>query len=78
MIGYGTAPGEEGRGAATAAVAGMVDWAAGEPAISAVAAETAVANRASQRVLERNGFRVIGERADEEDGSLLCWRWTKS
>lgn len=77
VIGYGTAPGEEGRGAASAAVASVLEWARGDARISAVAADTSTANPASQRVLERNGFAVTGERVDEEDGPLLCWRWSK-
>jgi RimJ/RimL family protein N-acetyltransferase len=77
MIGYGTAPGEESRGAATAAVAGVLAWAGADPRIRAVGAETGVDNLASQRVLERNGFDVAGQRVDAEDGPLLCWRWTK-
>jgi len=78
MIGYGTAPGEEGRGAASAAVAGVLVWAGGEPRIRAVGAETGTENLASQRVLERNGFQVVGERVDAEDGPVLCWRWNKA
>lgn len=78
MIGYGTAPGEEGRGAATAAVAGVLAWARTDPRVHAVGAETGVDNLASQRVLERNGFSVVGERVDAEDGLLLCWQWDKA
>ncbi len=37
-------------------------------------AETRTDNIASQRVLECNGFTRTGERLDEEDGVLLCWR----
>lgn len=77
MIGYGTAPGQERRGAATAAVAGVLASARANDGVRAVGAETGVDNLPSQRVLERNGFRVVGERVDEEDGPLLCWRWTK-
>ena len=44
--------------------------------MTAVAAESSKANVASQRVLGRNGFAAIGERIDDEDGDLLCWRWS--
>ena len=37
-------------------------------------AETAADNRASQVVLERNGFRQVGVRQDAGDGPLVCWR----
>ena len=77
QIGYGTAPGEEGRGAASAGVSGILAWAREDNRIRAVVAETNVDNKASQRVLERNGFTATGERDDAEDGRLLCWRWDK-
>ena len=72
-IGYGIAPGEQGRGAATGAVAALLAWSRSDPRVAVVAAESGKSNPASQRVLERNGFAVTGERFDEEDGDLLCW-----
>ena len=75
-IGYGIAPGEQGRGAATGAVAALLAWSRSDPRVAVVAAESGKSNLASQRVLERNGFTLAGERFDEEDGDLLCWEWT--
>jgi len=75
-IGYGIAPSEQGRGAATGAITALLEWSASDRRVTAVAAEAGKSNIASQRVLERNGFAVIGERVDEEDGDLLCWQWT--
>lgn len=75
-IGYGVSPGEQGRGAATRAIGALLEWCRGDARVRAVAAETSKVNLASQRVLERNGFALTGERIDEEDGDLLCWRWT--
>ncbi|ANB18513.1 GCN5-related N-acetyltransferase [Dokdonella koreensis DS-123] len=49
-------------------------WACRTPGINALTAETGVDNAASQRVLVRNGFVQIGERLDDEDGALICWR----
>jgi RimJ/RimL family protein N-acetyltransferase len=72
-IGYGVAPSEQGRGAAGGAIAAMLAWAHRDPRVRAVTAETNKANIPSQRVLERNGFAVTGERSDAEDGDLLCW-----
>jgi RimJ/RimL family protein N-acetyltransferase len=72
-IGYGVAPCEQGRGAAGGAIAALLAWARGDHRVSAVVAETNKANIPSQRVLERNGFAVTGERFDDEDGDLLCW-----
>jgi len=76
-IGYGTAPGHEGQGAASALVNGVASWASGCASVKALRAETGTANIASQRVLERNGFVRIGERQDPEDGPLYCWRLEK-
>lgn len=72
-IGYGVAPSEQGRGAAGGAIAALLEWSRSNPSVSAVTAETNKANIPSQRVLERNGFVVTGERFDEEDGDLFCW-----
>ena len=73
-IGYGLAKARRGRGHAAAAVAELLDWARSDKRIAAVAADTAVDNLPSQRVLERNGFTRIGGRIDAEDGPLICWR----
>lgn len=76
-IGYGTAPGEQGRGAASALVAGVIAWAETTGRVNALRAETGSGNIASQRVLERTGFVRTGERDDAEDGALVCWRWQR-
>jgi RimJ/RimL family protein N-acetyltransferase len=73
-IGYGIAPSEEGRGAASEAVAALVAWARGDGRLAALSAETRTDNIASQRVLEKNGFARTAERDDPEDGALYCWR----
>jgi len=73
-IGYGIAPSRQGRGIARRAVGKIVAWARADPQVQAITAETAVANAASQRLLIRNGFIQVGERIDDEDGPLLCWR----
>ena len=74
MIGYGIAPQRMGRGHATRAIALLVEWARGDARVRALAAETGRDNIASQRVLEHNHFISVGERVDEEDGELICWR----
>ncbi|UIJ45911.1 GNAT family N-acetyltransferase [Sphingomonas cannabina] len=74
-IGYGTAPAREGRGHASAAVAALVDLSRAN-GIAGLTAETSIDNRASQRVLERNGFVRTGERDDPEDGAMICWSLT--
>lgn len=72
-IGYGVAPYSHGRGIATRAVSALVRWAQADPRVSRLTAETSVDNIASQRVLERNGFAIVGTWTDAEDGELLCW-----
>ncbi|MBC9034437.1 GNAT family N-acetyltransferase [Sphingomonas sp. JC676] len=71
-IGYGIAPAREGRGLAIAAVAALAELARAN-GVAGLTAETSIDNRASQRVLERNGFERSGERYDDEDGALICW-----
>jgi len=73
-IGYGIASTRRQRGVAGRAVADIVNWAKSNAQVYALAAETAPSNQGSQRALEMNGFRRIGERMDEEDGQLICWR----
>lgn len=63
-IGYGLLPEYWGKGYATEAVDAAVAWAANQPGVTAVEAETGPDNAASQRVLEKVGFvpnGVIGE-----------------
>ena len=73
-IGYGIAPSRQGRGFAGQAIAEIVEWARRSPGVTAVTAETNIHNEPSQRVLARNGFVQVGERVDDEDGELICWR----
>lgn len=68
-IGYGTLPGQEGKGFMTEAVKGILGWAALHPAVRAVLAETDENNPASIRVVEKNGFRQFNKK-----GSMLWWR----
>jgi RimJ/RimL family protein N-acetyltransferase len=72
-IGYGVAASRGGRGFATAAVTALLPILQAS-AVCVVTAETSIDNIASQRVLERNGFIRTGERVDDEDGPLYCWR----
>ncbi|KRA42585.1 GNAT family N-acetyltransferase [Devosia sp. Root635] len=73
-IGYGIAPERRGRGCATRAVGKLLDLLQADARIGIVAAETAVDNPASQRILEKNGFMRMGGRIDPDDGPVLCWQ----
>lgn len=75
-IGYGTSGEHRRMGHATRAVAAMVRYARNDAAIREITAETSVANPASGRVLEKNGFERVGFRIDPEDGEVVRWRKT--
>ena len=72
-IGYGIVPAVQGRGVATAAVERLLQlgWDVG---LSAVTAETAVENAASQCVLRKLNFVQNGVCAESPDGPLILWR----
>lgn len=71
-LGYGVAASRRGRGHASTAVA-LVLHAAIPLAVTTLTAETVTGNRASEIVLERNGFARTGSRDDPDDGRLTLW-----
>jgi len=73
-FGYGIADSRQCRGHATRAVTLVLKDVARDPLIRIVTAETTIANFASQRVLEKNGFLCTGTRLDPEDGEVACWQ----
>jgi RimJ/RimL family protein N-acetyltransferase len=74
-IAYGVAPEHQGRGYATEAAEALVAYAFTSGQVRVVRAHTLPENDASKRVLEKSGFRFVGEVHDPEDG-LVC-RWEK-
>jgi [ribosomal protein S5]-alanine N-acetyltransferase len=74
-IAYGTAPGFEGRGIATAMAGWLVERAFQEAEVTAVVANTAPEPNASTRILEKLGFRRDGMIQDAEIGE--AWHWHK-
>jgi [ribosomal protein S5]-alanine N-acetyltransferase len=72
-IAYAIAPGHQGRGYATEAAAALTRYALDSGRVRVVRAHTLPAANASTRVLERCGFRYLGEVVDPEDGPV--WRW---
>jgi RimJ/RimL family protein N-acetyltransferase len=66
-IGYGVSPSCQGRGVASDAVLALCEYSRGR--VGAILADSDRDNVASQRVLEKCGFRV-----DTEDATLLHWR----
>jgi RimJ/RimL family protein N-acetyltransferase len=74
-LAYGVAKEFRGRGYATEAAAALVQFAADSGAVSVVRAHTLVGPNASTRVLQKCGFRLLGEVIDPEDGPV--WRWER-
>ena len=72
-IAYGIVPAFEGRGYATEVSRALIAFAFGQQEVNVIRAHTRPDNRASARVLEKNGFALRGEVMDPEDGLLLEW-----
>jgi RimJ/RimL family protein N-acetyltransferase len=73
-LGYEIASVRQGRGLATAAVRAMAHEAFADERVSAMLAHTLPEHNASNRVLEKAGFRYDG--TAEEDGEAV-WRYVK-
>jgi len=72
-IAYGSFPGFEGRGFATAMAGQLVGMARREGSSVVVTAQTLPARNASHRVLEKLGFRHVATLDHPEDGTV--WEW---
>jgi RimJ/RimL family protein N-acetyltransferase len=70
-IGYLFAESSWGRGLATELVSGVIDWARTQPGIRMLTGGVDPENRASVRVLEKCGFRVI----DDPDPGAIVYRF---
>ena len=71
-IGYGIYPEYWGKGYATEAVNAAARWAAMQPGVIRIEAETAPDNKASQRVLEKSHFIPTGTYGEE--GPRFFWK----
>jgi RimJ/RimL family protein N-acetyltransferase len=74
-IAYRIEPAYQGRGFATEAAQGLVNFASRDSRVSVIRAHTLPTGRASIRVLEKCGFGFVGEVVDPEDG--LVWRFER-
>lgn len=74
-IAYGIAPDEQGKGFATEAALELVAYAFTCREVRGVCAHTLPESGASKRVLEKSGFKHVGEVIDPEDG--LVWRFER-
>jgi ribosomal-protein-alanine N-acetyltransferase len=72
-IGFSVLPEFQGQGLATEMVAGMVRWAKRQSEARQIQAETNIDNRASIRVLEKNGFTRVGPGAESNTIRFLYW-----
>jgi RimJ/RimL family protein N-acetyltransferase len=75
-IAYGVAPDQQGRGYATEAARALVAYAFTFSEVRIVRAHTLPESSASQRVLTKCGFRLVGEVVDPEDGPV--WRYERA
>ncbi|MBD2702120.1 GNAT family N-acetyltransferase [Spirosoma sp. BT702] len=70
-IGYGTYPSLHRLGYMSEMVSGLVAWAEQQPGVRRVVADTDTENVASQKVLEKNGFRLF-----DRIENMLWWEYT--
>ena len=75
-IGYSLAPSYRGRGLATEAARGMIEYAFSHPHVTRVDAHTLPERNPSTTVLEKVGMKLVGPVIDPEDGEV--WRWRLS
>jgi ribosomal-protein-alanine N-acetyltransferase len=75
-IAYSIAPGYEGKGYATEAAAALIDYACKNGRVRTIRADTLPETNASTRVLQKCGFKKVGEIVDPENN--LIWRWERS
>lgn len=68
-IGYGTYDDFQGRGFMTEIVYGIIEWAKTQSLIKSIKAATEKTNIASHKVLQKNGFIVVGE-----DENYFHWK----
>lgn len=73
VLGYATYPNAEGKGFATEAVTGLVDWALRQPEVSKVCATIPLWNAPSIRVAEKVGMRVVATVWEEDVDDVLLY-----
>jgi [ribosomal protein S5]-alanine N-acetyltransferase len=74
-IAYGIAIAYRGRGYATQAAKGLMEFASGDARVRRIRAHTLPERNASTAVLTKAGFEFLGAVDDPEDG--LVWRWER-
>jgi RimJ/RimL family protein N-acetyltransferase len=72
-VGYTVFPAHRGRGLATEAASGLIEWARKAHGLRAFIASVAPGNDPSLAIVRKLGFRQTGEQWDEEDGLELVF-----
>ncbi len=75
-IAYGIAPSYQRRGYATEAATGLIEFAIRDARVKTIWAHTLAETNASTRVLEKCGFKKVGDAVDPEN-NLAVWRWER-
>jgi ribosomal-protein-alanine N-acetyltransferase len=76
-IAYGIAPNYQGNGYATEVANALIDFASRDSRVQKIRAHTLAETNASTRVLEKCGFKKVGDTIDSED-NLPVWRWERA
>ena len=76
-IAYGIAPAYQGKGYATEVANALIDFASRDPHVKTIRAHTLAGTNASTGVLEKCGFKKVGETIDPEN-NLPVWKWERA
>ena len=76
-IGYGINATQQGKGYATEAVLTLTSYIFSKTDVNIIKAESNESNIFSIKVLEKSGFKRIGNRFDTKDGNLIIWEKDK-
>ena len=76
-IAYGISPSYQGKGYATEVAHALIDFALRDAHVKKICAHTLAEPNASTRVLEKYGFKKVGDAIDPEN-NLRVWRWERS
>lgn len=76
-IAYGIAPNYQGKGYATEVASALIDFASRDSRVRTLRAHTLAESNASTRVLEKCGFKRVGDSIDPEN-NLTVWRWERA
>ena len=76
-IAYGISSNYQGKGYATEVANALIDFASRDPRVRTIRAHTLAERNASTRVLEKCGFKKVGDSIDPEN-NLAVWRWERT